>query len=295
MQKSRKRKQAQLKSSTKSPKTTDYNVKATIQEPFPDYPRPTPADCRAVRDDLLSRHGFPKEFIKYRNQRLQKTHQNSSNDSEQIEILNGEKCDDKESVLDGLVQTILSQNTTEVNSGKAFLSLKNAFPTWEDVLAAESRCIEDAIRCGGLAPTKSSCIKNILNSLLDKNGKLCLEYLRDLSVEEIKAELSHFKGIGPKTVSCVLMFHLQQDDLPVDTHVFQIAKTIGWVPAIADIKKTYVHLNQRIPAELKFDLNCLLYTHGKACRSCSNRKVGRQKKERDNNPCPLLAYCRDYC
>lgn len=69
------------------------------------------------------------------------------------------------------------------------------------VLAAESKSIENSIRCGGLAPTKASCIKNILNCLLEKKGKLCLEYLRDLSVDEIKAELSRFKGIGPKTVS----------------------------------------------------------------------------------------------
>lgn len=69
------------------------------------------------------------------------------------------------------------------------------------VLAAESKGIEDAIRCGGLAPTKSSCIKNLLSCLLQKKGKLCMEYLRELSIEEIKAELSHFKGIGPKTVS----------------------------------------------------------------------------------------------
>ncbi|KAF2314721.1 hypothetical protein GH714_030160 [Hevea brasiliensis] len=129
------------------------------------------------------------------------------------------------------------------------------------VLAAESKCIENAIRCGGLAPTKASCIKNILSSLLEKNGKLCLEYLRDLSVEEIKAELSHFKGIGPKTVSCVLLFQLQLDDFPVDTHVFEIAKAIGWVPGVADRNKAYLHLNQRIPNELKFDLNCLLFTH----------------------------------
>lgn len=68
------------------------------------------------------------------------------------------------------------------------------------VLAAESKCLEDAIRCGGLAPTKASCIKNILSLLLQKRGKLCLEYLRNLSMDEIKSELSNFKGIGPKTV-----------------------------------------------------------------------------------------------
>lgn len=68
------------------------------------------------------------------------------------------------------------------------------------VVDAEVKLIENAIRCGGLAPTKAACIKNLLNCLLEKKGKLCLEYLRDLSVDEIKKELSQFKGIGPKTV-----------------------------------------------------------------------------------------------
>lgn len=74
------------------------------------------------------------------------------------------------------------------------------FVNGSKVLAADSKCIENAIRCGGLAPTKASCIKNILRCLLERKGKLCLEYLRDISVDEVKAELSHFKGIGPKTV-----------------------------------------------------------------------------------------------
>ncbi|KVH99232.1 hypothetical protein Ccrd_022545, partial [Cynara cardunculus var. scolymus] len=87
----------------------------------------------------------------------------------------------------------------------------------------------------------------MLSCLFEKRGELCLEYLRDLSIDEIKMELSRFKGIGPKTVACVLMFNLQQDDFPVDTHIFQIAKAIGWVPIEADTKRTYLHLNTRIP------------------------------------------------
>lgn len=67
---------------------------------------------------------------------------------------------------------------------------------------------------------------------------------------------------------------------------------MGWVPAVADVKSTYLHLNQRIPPELKFDLNCLLYTHGKVCRRCSNGKVGQKNKEVEVGGCPLLAYSR---
>lgn len=68
------------------------------------------------------------------------------------------------------------------------------------VFGAESKDLENAIRCGGLAPTKASCIKNVLRCLRERKGQFCLEYLRDLSVDEVKAELSLFKGIGPKTV-----------------------------------------------------------------------------------------------
>ncbi|KAH1076673.1 hypothetical protein GYH30_052264 [Glycine max] len=95
-----------------------------------------------------------------------------------------------EPVLDGLVRTVLSQNTTEANSQKAFASLKSSFPSWEHVLCAESKDVENVIRCGGLAPTKASCIKNVLRCLRERRGELCLEYLRDLSIDEIKAEIS---------------------------------------------------------------------------------------------------------
>ncbi|XP_021984001.1 putative DNA glycosylase At3g47830 isoform X1 [Helianthus annuus] len=287
-QEARKRKPTPVESNKCSPaKFAKKDTETNLKDPYPNYPHPTSQQCRAVRDDLLAFHGFPQQFAKYREQRLATASNGDENNSTTSPV---PVVSPKESVLDGLVSIILSQNTTDANSQKAFSSLKSALPTWEDVHSADSKCIEDAIRCGGLAPTKASCIRNMLNCLLEKRGKLCLEYLRDLSIDEIKTELSQFKGIGPKTVACVLMFNLQQDDFPVDTHIFQIAKAIGWVPIEADTKKTYLHLNKRIPNELKFDLNCLLFTHGKACRKCIKKEDNQQKKE--TGSCPLLNYLK---
>ncbi|KAF5734172.1 putative Endonuclease III [Tripterygium wilfordii] len=274
MQEGRKRKKQLQKLQKKSKSKTKL---ADKEEPYRTHIRPTPDECRDVRDELLALHGFPQEFAKYRRDPLSPS-------------LDDRNSVVEETVLDGLVKTLLSQNTTEANSQRAFASLKSAFPTWEDVVAANSKCIENAIRCGGLATTKAACIKNILSCLLERKGKLCLEYMRDLSVEEIKAELSSFKGIGPKTVACVLMFNLQHDDFPVDTHVFEIAKTIGWVPDVADRNKTYLHLNQRIPNELKFDLNCLLFTHGKLCRKCTSKGGNRKGNISHDIACPLLNF-----
>ncbi|CAK8563073.1 unnamed protein product [Lathyrus sativus] len=276
MEKKRKRKQAAetVERKAKSVRVGQIQTE-NPKNPFPSHSAPTPQECLHIRDTLLTLHGIPPELAKYRK---------------------SQPTDDTappETVLDGLVRTILSQNTTETNSQKAFVSLKSLFPTWEHVHGAESKELENAIRCGGLAPTKASCIKNLLRCLLERKGKLCLEYLRDLSVDEVKAELSLFKGIGPKTVSCVLMFNLQLDDFPVDTHIFEIAKTMGWVPAVADRNKTYLHLNQRIPDELKFDLNCLLYTHGKLCSKCSSKKGNKQQEKFNDNSCPLLNYYKE--
>ncbi|KAJ4972608.1 hypothetical protein NE237_005782 [Protea cynaroides] len=282
----------------------DNVASESMNGPYSTHTRPTSEECRAVRDDLLALHGFPPEFAKYLSKRRKVNH-NSSTDavgspssfppSPLLPSVKSEPREDgedeTESLLDGLVSTILSQNTTDANSTRAFASLKRAFPTWEDVHAAESKCIENAIKCGGLAGRKASCIKNLLTTLLEKNGKICLEYLRDMSVDEIKAELCRFKGIGSKTVACVLMFHLQQDDFPVDTHVFRITKAMGWVPVQADRGKAYLHLNKRIPNELKFDLNCLFVTHGKICQMCG-KKVANQQRASCGQPCPLSKY---YC
>ncbi|KAG4109033.1 hypothetical protein AAZX31_05G032800 [Glycine max] len=280
MEKKRKRKQQVKRDGEPKPKSVRAGSTRTdnVKDPFPSHARPTPQECEAVRDTLLALHGIPPELAKYR--KLP-----PSDEPVQLQP--------PEPVLDGLVRTVLSQNTTEANSQKAFASLKSSFPSWEQVLWAESKDVENAIRCGGLAPTKASCIKNVLRCLRERRGELCLEYLRDLSVDEVKAELSLFKGIGPKTVACVLMFNLQQDDFPVDTHIFEIAKTMGWVPAVANRNKSYLHLNQRVPNELKFDLNCLLYTHGKLCHQCSGKKGNKQGKKCDDNSCPLLNYDKD--
>ncbi|OVA16252.1 HhH-GPD domain [Macleaya cordata] len=304
MQKTRKRKHhCFTEHPTKNPKNVGLK---TINEPYPTYTRPTPEECGLVRDKLMALHGFPEEFAKYgripdSGSSISLISSSSNPNQVKSEPLDGEEGDElcctnsnsvetsKETVLDGLVSTLLSQNTTDANSRRAFASLKSAFPTWEDVLAAESKCIENAIKCGGLAPKKTSCIKNLLTGLLEKKGKLCLEYLRTMSIDDIKAELLGFKGIGPKTVACVLMFHLQLDDFPVDTHVFRITKAMGWVPASSDREKAYLHLNKRIPNELKFDLNCLFVTHGKLCQRC---KRGEERRRPSHDQlCPLSIYC----
>lgn len=171
------------------------------------------------------------------------------------------------SVLDGLIGTILSQNTTNANSGRAFSSLKRRFASWEKARVAPVTSIEAAIRSGGLARTKSRRIKEILQTVYRSRGETSLEHLRDAPRDEVFEELSALPGVGPKTISCVLLFSLGRDDFPVDTHVHRVARRLAWIPQEATREQAYQQLNSHIPARLAHSLHLLMVHHGKAtCR-----------------------------
>src|SRR6266852_128546 len=96
--------------------------------------------------------------------------------------------------LDVLIETILSQSTTNANSGRAFESLKQRFPTWEAESRARVSSIEAAIKSGGLAKQKSVRIKELLNEIHNRRGSLDLSFLKQMPLEEARQFLASFKG-----------------------------------------------------------------------------------------------------
>lgn len=129
-----------------------------------------------------------------------------------------------------LVGTILSQNTSDVNTDRAFASLRETFPTWQDVIDADTNDVAASIRMGGLSNIKAPRIQAALQSILDERGELNLDFLRDMSVQEAMTWLTRLKGIGPKTAACVLLFALEMPAMPVDTHVGRVMTRLGVLP-----------------------------------------------------------------
>src|SRR5947209_16558411 len=109
-------------------------------------------------------------------------------------------------VLDMLVSVILSQATSDANSDRTYDALKARFPTWDAVLRARESTLADTIRLGGLANQKSAVIRGLLRQIKERHGSLDLSFLRDMPTEEAARYLSQFRGIGPKTVACTLLF-----------------------------------------------------------------------------------------
>jgi endonuclease III len=139
------------------------------------------------------------------------------------DALQASSCGKQETILDGVVSTMLSQNTTAANSTRAFANLKKALPDWALVADLDTPTqIETAIRVAGLAKVRAHRIWTMCRTLKDEKGSVSLEYLRNCTSQQIKDDLSRFPGLGTKTISCVLMFTLGRDDeFPVDTHVLR--------------------------------------------------------------------------
>ncbi len=141
--------------------------------------------------------------------------------------------------LDSLIGTVLSQNTTDVNSHRAFERLKERFPTWDGVLAARPGRIATAIRSGGLGEIKSRRIKQILREIERERGELDLSFLRRMPVPEARDYLTGLPGVGPKTAACVLLFSLGKPTLPVDTHVLRVSKRLGLLPPKTTMERAH--------------------------------------------------------
>ena len=167
-----------------------------------------------------------------------------------------------------LVLTILSQNTSDTNSGRAFMRLVSRFPPWGGLMAAAPEEIEGEIQVGGLAPTKSGRIKAILEEVWRRTGSFELAFLREMPMAEAKGWLRSLPGVGPKTAACVLMFALGRPALPVDTHVQRVGQRLGLVPAKTGAAEAHELLEAMLDPEEVYPFHVSLIRHGRQlCRA----------------------------
>lgn len=173
--------------------------------------------------------------------------------------------------VDVLVQTILSQNTSDVNSGKAFAHLKAKFAGWEDVASAPVERIARVIQSGGLSRIKAARIKQVLTQIERDLGSINLHSLKSKSIGEAEAYLMSLPGVGRKTASCVLLFSLGKPALPVDTHIFRVARRLGLIDSKSSVERAHDLLRQQIPPDKVYQFHLHMIEHGR--RICQARKT----------------------
>lgn len=237
----------------------------TLVSPFPNFTHPTRSETFEIHRILSEEH--PSIVTTHRAP-------SASNNS-------AKTCGSVPNVLESLIGTILSQNTSARNSTAAKRNLDEVFGknNFEVIATAPKADVVEAIRSGGLANKKADVIQKILKEVKKRHGTYSLQHLagmvedskvndvkgkvKPISNEEAMQELVSFEGVGPKTASCVLLFCLGRSSFPVDTHVFRLSRLLGWVPPKADRVTAQAHLDLMIPGELKYGLHVLMVGHGR--------------------------------
>jgi endonuclease III len=184
--------------------------------------------------------------------------------------------------MEELVLTILSQNTSDVNSDRAYEALRARYPTWDEVAEAAPGDLATTIRMGGLANIKAPRILAILAEIRYRQGDLDLSWMRGARSARVREFLISLPGVGPKTAACVLAFSLGRPALPVDTHVHRVAGRLGLLDAKTGAAAAHEILESLVPPRLRVPLHVGLIRLGReVCRA------GRPSCE----VCPLQDLC----
>lgn len=165
--------------------------------------------------------------------------------------------------LGALVATILSQHTSDTNSERAYDNLRRVLGSWDEVRGASVLEIREAIRSAGLAEVKAPRIRAVLEQIYERTGETNLDFLFRTPTDEAKEYLLSFKGVGPKTAACVLMFSLGRPVLPVDTHVFRVSHRLGLIEQRIGEAKAHDALQNLLPEERVYPYHVHMIRHGR--------------------------------
>ncbi len=155
--------------------------------------------------------------------------------------------------LDGLIRTILSQQNTAPITQRQFAGLKAAYPVWEAALSDGPDGVEAVLKAagGGLSRLKADYIWNVLRQLEETRGQLSLSSTRQMNDAEVRALLESLPGVGMKTASCVLLFDLARPAMPVDTHIWRLARRLELVPGSWNAVKVERWFDEVLPRNWK--------------------------------------------
>lgn len=119
-----------------------------------------------------------------------------------------------------LVATVLSAQTTDVSVNAVVPTLFTAYPTAEDLAAANPEDVEQIIFSTGFYRQKTKSIISLAADLVEHFDG---EVPRDLDL------LVKLRGVGRKTASVVLAEVWGDPAIAVDTHVKRVSNRLGLV------------------------------------------------------------------
>jgi endonuclease III len=189
----------------------------------------------------------------------------------------------KRNPLDELVYAQLSVRTPESTYMSTYGGLRQAVGgVWERLLSIPDHKALAVLAPGGMGKIKLKRLRGIMEAIQRRFGRVSLADLRSMSEAEAEAELCALPGIGPKVARCVLLYSLDRQVFPVDSHCYRVLRRLGYVPPWVDRKSAHRFLQELIPGPIRHSLHVNLVHHGR--RICTPIRPSCSK-------CPLLALC----
>ncbi|MCS3633699.1 endonuclease III [Salinibacter ruber] len=193
----------------------------------------------------------------------------------------------KERPFDELVYTVLANRTREEYYQRAFGRVKDLVKDWNQLPDVEDEDLAAAIGDAGLGRKKARTLKHAASLLQNDMDEVSLDFLENMSTEDAEDYLLRIRGVGPKTVKCVLMYALDRTVFPVDTNCARVGNRTGWLESSARrYTKAQMHrIEERVPSRLRRSLHIRLVQHGR--RTCTDGKP-------HCDSCPLNDLCDYY-
>ena len=177
---------------------------------------------------------------------------------------------------------------TRISTARAILEdLRRHFPHWEALIRkANERKLRQLLTRGGFGDNKLHSLKGIIQRLIDDFGSADLSSLYSRSDKDVISYLTSLPGVNLKSAQCVMLYALQRNVFPVDTHTITVLSRLGTLePLIGPIQNLEHRKAQRllqhvIPPTLRGPLHVNLVAHGQAvckrkqpaCDACELRK-----------------------
>ncbi len=169
-----------------------------------------------------------------------------------------------------LVAIILSQNTSDRNSGIALSRLRRALgmelrpESFRHVTINE---LAEIIKPSGMQVQKATTIINLLKEFEGEFNAL----LND-DPESLRSRLLSVKGVGPKTADVFLLFIRRYPTFPIDTHIRRFLVRFG----VGGRGESYESLRRKVLSALPRSPDYLLAAHLSIIkhgrRVCKSRK-----------------------
>ncbi|WP_428837820.1 endonuclease III [Streptomyces olivaceiscleroticus] len=174
-----------------------------------------------------------------------------------------------------LVATVLSAQTTDLRVNQTTPALFAAYPTPEDMAAADPEALEELIRPTGFFRAKAKSLLGLSSALRDRFGGEVPGRLEDLVT---------LPGVGRKTANVVLGNAFGVPGLTVDTHFGRLVRRFGWTTQ-QDPEKVEAEIAEIFPKSEWTMLSHRLIFHGR--RVCHSRKPAC-------GACPVAPLCPSY-